>query len=781
MSQKPQNLKPNNSRKQITFFGPFANEYSLSKVNRHTALAFAAYAKQQNLNWQVNITAIADAIGTLPSGADLAKYAGLKEIYAEYKTIPTSDILIYQNFPRDPNALHGLADLPANFRIVYLAWEEDAYPQRWVTELNAHANMVMAASEHTKRVLKRSGIKIPVVVVPNALMPAYLAANLDLSAANTRSALIKSKKKYLFLHNSSGMERKSPKELLEGYVEAFTAADNVALVIKSFPNINNQFTDLVEQFRAKKNSPEIELIETADLSDEQLIELYQSANCYVAPSKAEGFNLPVLEAMCLGVPVISTGWSSQLDFLTEDNGYLVDYQLVPAQSHLDNPGAYWAEPSVPDLAAKFRQVYEEDGKEVQLEKIDLAHEMARNFTWEKSAELIAGIVADAMHLTGSEEELSLGVISTYNTVCGIAEYSSYLYGGLFGTIKNLWIIANSDAVGRVHVDTGNLLRLWEYGDLDFEHVFDWFDRFTEKEGKEPFKIAHIQYNVGFYTYSALNALIEGFIKRGVKVILTAHAVQIPGAELTTLGATLGKVWQIHVLNKLDYEFLEAKGLKNVHLFPHGNSTTAPISKAHLRKSIGIGDLDTNNQTAPVIATHGFLVENKGLVETLKAVKSLVPEHQDLTYLALDAVNPRNMTSQALSDDFSKQIKDWKLENNVLLVQDFLEKEDIITALQASDIAIFAYPEARETASGAVRLGMAAGVPIIVTKSAQLKDLHDIAFTIEDNKPETIAAAIRQLLGNANLRQNVLLRLREYSYQNNWDRLAIKYLKLIAEQ
>ena len=35
------------------------------------------------------------------------------------------------------------------------------------------------------------------------------------------------------------------------------------------------------------------------------------------------------EAMCLGKPVIATGYSGNLDFMTPSNSLLVDYRMVP--------------------------------------------------------------------------------------------------------------------------------------------------------------------------------------------------------------------------------------------------------------------------------------------------------------------------------------------------------------------------------------------------------------------------------------------------------------------
>src|SRR5579859_5053165 len=68
------------------------------------------------------------------------------------------------------------------------------------------------------------------------------------------------------------------------------------------------------------------------------------------------------EAMFLGKPVIATNYSSNTDFMTDDNGYLVRYTLrlvelsdhryIPDCQYVYEPGQFWAEPDV-EQAAEF--------------------------------------------------------------------------------------------------------------------------------------------------------------------------------------------------------------------------------------------------------------------------------------------------------------------------------------------------------------------------------------------------------------------------------------------
>ena len=69
---------------------------------------------------------------------------------------------------------------------------------------------------------------------------------------------------------------------------------------------------------------------------------------YVSLHRSEGFGLTIAEAMLIGKPVITTGYSGNMDFTTKKTSLLVDYKLIPVQQG-DYPFAkdeMWADPDI---------------------------------------------------------------------------------------------------------------------------------------------------------------------------------------------------------------------------------------------------------------------------------------------------------------------------------------------------------------------------------------------------------------------------------------------------
>ena len=166
---------------------------------------------------------------------------------------------------------------------------------------------------------------------------------------------------FLFLFSFdflSVFERKNPLGLVEAFKQAFAPGEGPTLVLKSING--DQKLSALEELR----------LATADRDDILVVDRYLSAaeknaltatcDAYVSLHRSEGFGLTMAEAMALGKPVIATGYSGNLAFMTEENSYLVPHRLVPIPPGCEPypAGHEWAEPNLEVAAALLRRVYE---------------------------------------------------------------------------------------------------------------------------------------------------------------------------------------------------------------------------------------------------------------------------------------------------------------------------------------------------------------------------------------------------------------------------------------
>ena len=95
-------------------------------------------------------------------------------------------------------------------------------------------------------------------------------------------------------------------------------------------------------------------------TDEEKNALLGACDCYVSLHRSEGLGLTMAEAMALGKPVVATGYSGNLHFMTPENSYMVDYVRTPVPPGCDPypTTASWAEPDLDQAAAYLRDVFE---------------------------------------------------------------------------------------------------------------------------------------------------------------------------------------------------------------------------------------------------------------------------------------------------------------------------------------------------------------------------------------------------------------------------------------
>ena len=115
----------------------------------------------------------------------------------------------------------------------------------------------------------------------------------------------------------------------------------------------------------------------------QYSEILRKMDFGVFPYRAEGWCLPLHEAMACGLPVVATNYSAPTEFLTEDCGILIDGSMEPIYDQIHFPnGGYgdWMVPSHEQLCEAILDMMDYDWKYTGA----LAAKQAHKFTWEES-------------------------------------------------------------------------------------------------------------------------------------------------------------------------------------------------------------------------------------------------------------------------------------------------------------------------------------------------------------------------------------------------------------
>jgi glycosyltransferase involved in cell wall biosynthesis len=264
------------------------------------------------------------------------------------------------------------------YTIAQWAWELEEFPQRFQPAMEL-VDEVWAISEFTRRAISAVTDKPVFASQPPVIAP-------EISPEFDRSALGVPDGRFVFLFCFdffSVVERKNPLGLIDAFRRAFPEGDGPEgrdlegedpegegpiLLIKTV-NGESKPMDL-EMVRLASEGRSDVLVVDASLPAGQLGALMQTADCYVSLHRSEGFGLTMAESMILGKPVIATGYSGNLDFMTDENSFLVPHSwaVVPRGADPYPEGARWADPDLDAAASLMRKVFDDP---------DLARSVAR--------------------------------------------------------------------------------------------------------------------------------------------------------------------------------------------------------------------------------------------------------------------------------------------------------------------------------------------------------------------------------------------------------------------
>lgn len=258
----------------------------------------------------------------------------------------------------------------------------------------AAADLVFVPSEWGKRVLIDNGIAEDAIeVVPEGVDPAKFHP-LARNSYTSREDDI-----YRVLVVSKFEKRKGFPELLDGYAKAFGNDPTAKLLLKSdslylMPRTDNAYeNNLVElQRQAEQAGIENVIYLNGELSDDDLAHLYNGCDVLLFPSRAEGWGLPLIEAIATGMPVATTCYSGHSEFLAPVNGKFgsIDHRLIPiGETKICGEWAY-AEPD--DIASTLVEM-RQNKKAYETMALEASEVIRRDFSWQRAAERCVEVLA----------------------------------------------------------------------------------------------------------------------------------------------------------------------------------------------------------------------------------------------------------------------------------------------------------------------------------------------------------------------------------------------------
>lgn len=248
---------------------------------------------------------------------------------------------------------------------LYASETGDFSTSSWARHLNT-MDRCWVINRQMVEAARKSGVTVPIDVIPHAADVARFERSYQ-----PLDCLVKYKDEFLFYTVGEFVRRKNFAALLKAFYLEFDPSEPVRLVLKTSregvaaPELKKQVeafcVEVRKGLKLREHKPEIVL--THDLSGEEVMGLHAACDCFVLPSYGEAWCIPAFDAMAMGKTPIVTRATGFLDYVSDREGWLVDYREEPVFGDLDTfadihvGSESWASVDVYHLRRCMREAY----------------------------------------------------------------------------------------------------------------------------------------------------------------------------------------------------------------------------------------------------------------------------------------------------------------------------------------------------------------------------------------------------------------------------------------
>ncbi|MGC2131111.1 MAG: glycosyltransferase family 4 protein [Candidatus Aquilonibacter sp.] len=318
-------------------------------------------------------------------------------------------------------------------------------------------------------------------------------------------------------------------------------------------------------------------------------------------------------------------------------------------------------------------------------------------------------------------------------------------------------------------------RLQEQNRFSYKEIARFIDR-------HPADLLNIQHEYGLFGGERGEWLIDLLDEVSKPVVLTMHTV-LPEPDDVMLRVTrelCERSSRVVSLSATGRDLLERvygidpERLRVIHHgVPDVPFTTTDAAKA----SFGIGQ-------RMVVSTFGLINRGKGLEYAIEAMRDVVKRHPEVLYLILGETHPvvRRREGESYREELQELVRSYGLQYNVQLVDKYLDFDELVSYLQATDIYLTPYLNPVQIVSGTLAYAVGCGKAIVSTPYLYAQEVlaYGRGFLCEFRDARSIAEHVTALLDDPSLRRATERRAYRFGRQMTWPHVAREYGRLFVE-
>jgi len=614
----------------------------------------------------------------------------------------------------------------AVYNIGRTLFETDRIPGDWVDKCN-EMDEIWVPSDFNIDTFSKSGvIREKLYKIPECLEPEKFDPGLA-------PLYIPEKKEFNFISIFDWSLRKGWDVLLRAFIEEFSPDEEVSLTLKTYSSYGLSGEDIQEIIvdfirnrlkRELEKAPRVILISKL-MSEKELLQFYRTGDAFVLPSRGEGWGRPLMEAMAMGLPVIGTRWSGNLEFMNDRNSYLIDCSIVNVSKEAVKEVSYfeghkWAEPSVEHLKKTMRFIFENYDKAMEKGKIardDIINKFSRK--------TVANLIQERLDFLRKNNFKVKSRTKNYEIKSGkIAgkkiEKPSVVWEGSQFVYHSFGLVNREMCSALIGLNGCNLsIKLYE------KHEFD--------SGVEPVRLRTLENYFGKKFIGKPDFWIKhkwppDFNRPETKywiVIQPWEYGSLPRNWIEPMNNTVDELWVPSSFVKKCY--IES-GINPDKIFVIPDGVNTSIFNPYREP------LELNTDKSFKFLFVGGSIWRKGIDVLLKVYTSLFSKHDDVCLVIKDMGQDTFYKGQGAVNTIKKIMKD-KNSAEIIYIDKKLTENQIAGLYTACNCLV--HPYRGEGFGLPVAEAMACGLPVIVTKGGACDDFctDEIVYWVSSSRKE----------------------------------------------
>ncbi len=390
------------------------------------------------------------------------------------------------------------------------------------------------------------------------------------------------------------------------------------------------------------------------------------------------------------------------------------------------------------------------------------------------------MVADVSHiarradgLTGEQGLTRTAIIGNFPPRrCGLATFTRDMYTCLHTALpKARWDVIAMNDEGSTYDYPPEVTKQIPQNDVAA------YVALADELNRNGTQVLFVQHEFGIFGGPSGAYLLDCLDRLTMPVVTTLHTIlEKPNDEqkrvmdgLVRVSSTLVSMSRkgADILKRV-YGVPEAK----IAIVPHGAPSRPLQDTETFKASLGLAGRKT-------LMTFGLLSPNKGIETVISALPEILKVSPDVVYLIVGATHPHLVRDEGekYRDGLKAMARDLGVEANVQFINKFINDNDLVDILQATDVYVTPYLTETQITSGTLSYALALGRPVVSTPywHAQEALAGGVGIVCPFHDTDAFAKAISGLLASDSAREAMSRRAYIYGLSSRWSAVAQAYV------